>query len=549
MGVRSWVVTIATAAVLAPLTGLPVVPVAPASSTVVAATPESSTVPLSHCFPPDNGNPQLKSFSITPSTVTARRSHQVVTFTANPEDIGGPGAASGVTAGQIRTYRTPAASGVAYGAWGLKWNGHGGLVLKLNYSPHDAAGTWYVEVRLWDAAGNFTVYRPSDLAAAGMPRAYTAVTAAAPDHERPTVASVRLSTTTVDASRHRGLVRVRVRARDDSGVYSVKAFTYGSLYRSRGGRLHLSRGTVTDGQWAGRIVVPRVAGNYTGALTVAVRDYRGRSHTYRPATLAALGSPSRVQVIGEADTQRPRLRTPTISTSVVDLRTGAQKVTVRARITDRGAGVREVFMSFDGSATKMDHQGYEVAMERASGTANDGIWRGTVTLPPCRTEAGVWRGDVYAFDDGLPGRSVTTPRVRVVNSDIAPPSAEVHEPVPPAGPATVTFNEDVAGVTAENISVVDEDEVARIDLPGSGPETIAGSWACRSAAGSPVDCDLGPVRTALFTPVAPLRSGRGYWLVLNPVGHLGLTDLAGNPPIDLFDGTVFLFNSYDFTAR
>lgn len=520
---------------------------APAAVTAATGT-RTAAIPLSGCYPPDNGNPEVQAFSIIPGTVQVLRGMDRVTFTATPRDIGGPGRASGVAGGRLVLYLS---SGTEFNTFAMKWNGHGALVQKLDFSPHDLATTWSVGLSLWDDAGNFSTYLPRDLAAAGLPWSFTSRTAARPDHDRPTVRSVQLSTATVDAARHRGIVRVRVRAAADSGVFAVSAHLYGYLPTpSRGGRLHLVHGSRTNGQWQGRLLVKRVAGTHIGKLAVDVRDYRGRSRTYGWKALTAMGAPSRVRVVGHTDTERPKLRATTVTAHTLDLRTGGpRKVTVRARVTDRGAGVREVFMFFDGSATKLDHQGYEPRMVRVSGTAHDGIWQATVSLPPCETEAGVWRGTVFAFDYGLPGRSIDTRAITVINNDIAPPSAEVVGREPVAGPITVRFDEDVVGVTTENTLVFDGDERDLVDRPGNGPARIPGTWTCRNASGVAVDCDTGPVRTAAFTPTTPFLPGNGYVLLLNPQGHLGLTDMAGNPPVDLFTDTIFLTNDLHFSPR
>jgi hypothetical protein len=281
---------------------------------------------------------------------------------------------------------------------------------------------------------------------------------------------------------------------------------------------------------------------------VQVWDYAGRSRTYRPRTLTAIGAPGRVRVVGHLDTQRPTVRVPSVSRRAVDLRAGTRKVTVRVRVTDRGAGVSDVSLFFQGSAVNLQHQGYRRRMVRVSGTVHDGIWRARVTLPRCLTEAGTWQGLVTAFDYGVPAGGAATRRITVVNDDIAPPSAQVTGRVPRQGPVTVRFDEDVVGVTTENMLIF-ASPTFPVDRPGGGTPGIPGSWTCQNVTGAPVDCAAGPVRTASFTPTLPLQAGAIHALLLNPEGHLGLTDLAGNPAVDFRNDTIFLFNTVPFIPR
>ena len=66
---------------------------------------------------------------------------------------------------------------------------------------------------------------------------------------------------------------------------------------------------------------------------------------------------------------------------------------------------------------------------------------------------------------------------------------------------------------------------------------VDGAWLCWNQAGTEASCLGGAVRTARFTPAAPLDSDGFYDVVLNPAGYLGLTDLAGNPPLRFSTGS------------
>jgi hypothetical protein len=57
------------------------------------------------------------------------------------------------------------------------------------------------------------------------------------------------------------------------------------------------------------------------------------------------------------------------------------------------------------------------------------------------------------------------------------------------------------------------------------------------------------VRTASFTPDVPFRADAQHTIILNPEHHLGLTDLAGNPSITIFNREIMFFNDLGFTPR
>ena len=69
---------------------------------------------------------------------------------------------------------------------------------------------------------------------------------------------------------------------------------------------------------------------------------------------------------------------------------------------------------------------------------------------------------------------------------------------------------------------------------------VPGSWSCKSAAGTRVDCSLGQVRHASWTPSQPLPpppAGERYGVFFNPEHVLDVTDMAGNPLLAAFTFT------------
>lgn len=520
---RRVMVLVGAAALVAPLTGGTAMPAA-ASGGSPAATP--SAVPASSCFPSDNGDPVLKTLSITPRELDSRTGAKVVTLTATAEDTGGPGSPSGVT---DATAYLELGGGDSWTLMSeLTPDSSGSLVGTVTVLPQQRTGTWNVTINVRDAAENSTTYGPEDLQRLGLPGTLTTTTT--PDEARPALKSLSVSTSTVDTRRRSRSVAVSVRATDDVAVAGVHVFLSGLQGRLIRANLELASGTAQDGTWRGRLVVGRWKGRSTGQLGVQVTDAVERSRWYGSAALARKGQPSRLKVISLADQQRPTPQIVSVTPAAVDLRGGPQPVQVVARVRDVGSGVRQVVARLDGPGNWEGYASLRVPMSRTSGTSRDGVWTGTLTMRPCDAPAGVWQAAVLAKDAVRKRVVRLAGAFTVVNTDVRRPTALVTGrswQVGRSGPLAVEFHEDVVGVDAANTLVHIGD--GQRGQAGDNPPPIAGSWACKDAAGVSVDCTAGPVRTAAFTPTSPMNASTNHTLVLNPEHHLGLTDLAGNP--------------------
>jgi hypothetical protein len=487
-----------------------------------------AAVPASQCFPnTDNGDPVLKTFGFSPVAIDSRLGSKDVTFTATAEDTGGPGAPSGVAGGTVYVSFDDA------GNWNLsaplKPDGNGGLAGTLTILKQYSTATRYVSLAVNDVAGNSTMYTTADLEQMGLPTTFTTVTS--PDVGAPAVRTVRLSTRTIDTRQHRQSFGIKVRATDDSAVKAIRVWLWGSPIRSTTAHLRLVAGTAADGTWQGRITVPRYQGNSTAKFAIEVTDLLEKYRMYGPRRLAAIGQPGTVRVLSLSDTEAPHLQLWSVTPTSVDLRTGARSVTVAVRVTDRLSGARGASVTLRGPEDGNGSQpSLDVRLARVSGTAHDGIWKGTVALRPCDAFGGGWGVVAFAWDAAT-GNYVDNPKaLTVVNADVLRPRAALvgdYYQVRRGGPLSVTFDEDVVGLNADNTLVHVGDN--QRGQAGDNPAAIAGTWACKDASGSVVDCAAGPVRQAAFTPTSPMIAGTNHTLVLNPEHHLGLTDLAGNP--------------------
>ncbi|HEX4471087.1 MAG TPA: hypothetical protein VH085_03905, partial [Nocardioides sp.] len=82
------------------------------------------------------------------------------------------------------------------------------------------------------------------------------------------------------------------------------------------------------------------------------------------------------------------------------------------------------------------------------------------------------------------------------------------------------FDEPVHGISASNVAVRDPQQA-----------TVAGTWSCRGASGSPVSCLRGAVTKATFSPTTP-ATFEPWEVDWEPSGHLDVLDAAGNPAFD-----------------
>ncbi len=525
---RRFIVVVGAVALVAPLTGWSAMPVA-ASGKVPGSAPgvAGAAVSASRCFPStDNGDPVLKTFMVDPREVDSRTGARTVTFTATAEDTGGPGAPSGVTEATAYVGRDDS------GGWSLEAemspDGKGALVGTLTVLPQFRTATWFVSVTVRDAAGNSTAYSPDDLADLGVPATFTTITN--PDTAKPAVRSVRLSTSAVDTRPRARSVVVTVRATDDTAVAGVDVALLGLRGRTPRAELELASGDPQDGTWRGRLVVGRWKGSSTARLAVWVTDAVDNGRWYSPQRLAKMGQSSRLAVVSGSDRKAPVPVITSVTPASADLTGEPRKIQVVARVRDAGSGARRVVAHLTGPESPDGSASVQARMSRTSGTPRDGVWTATITLGPCDAPAGEWQAGVTAKDEGRRGAAARAGAITVVNTDVRRPTAFLTGDswrVRRTGPLTVEFHEDVVGVDAANTLVhVGDDRRGRA---GDDPAPISGSWACKDATGASVDCAAGPVRTAVFTPSAPLNGSTNHTLVLNPEHHLGLTDLAGNP--------------------
>jgi hypothetical protein len=188
-----------------------------------------------------------------------------------------------------------------------------------------------------------------------------------------------------------------------------------------------------------------------------------------------------------ADTAAPQLGSIAIAPAAADVSTAAQPVTLTLAITDDESGLGNSYLNLYNQAGRYINSGSIGAAQRVSGTALDGVYSVTMTVP-LYSAPGTWRVDVYLSDvagnsrnygggsGGVPFPVPADATFTVVNTGQIDPAAPVvtHSTVAPttvntgtvAQTVTVDFavSDDLAGLNYGWVYVWRPDGVFRQDL-------------------------------------------------------------------------------------
>jgi hypothetical protein len=198
------------------------------------------------------------------------------------------------------------------------------------------------------------------------------------DLAAPTVAALEQSVDQVDVSASDKPVTVRVRATDDTGVKAVSV----TLLRHGGGSTFASYdsrlvdGTVRDGWWQTKIVIPQYAPSGTYGYRIGMYDRMDRWVAADDVHDLVL------EVASIDDTQLPVLESLSAPEpgTVLDVRTAAAELVVTARLTDNLSGIRSAYVC---ALPVHEYLGGTScpSFELVSGTVHDGTWSATVPIP------------------------------------------------------------------------------------------------------------------------------------------------------------------------
>lgn len=183
-----------------------------------------------------------------------------------------------------------------------------------------------------------------------------------------------------------GIQQIEVTFRSPSFGQSVN----GSLWIWSSGELHV--------QDSGVITIPKFseAGDWE-VSHISLRDQTGNNQYIDSFTLQSLGLPSTLGVTsGVQDSTPPEITSLSFEPAVIDVSSGPQSITFTIGLSDSPAGVTfdcnpYCYLGFDLVSPSGNQRQSEVDTNftQVSGTAENGIWQVTVTLPQY-AEAGVW---------------------------------------------------------------------------------------------------------------------------------------------------------------
>ena len=255
----------------------------------------------------------------------------------------------------------------------------------------------------------------------------------------PEVQSVSFSPSSVDVSSGAQQVTVSMDLTDGRNISNVNmnfSGPSGSEYESAG--LTLVSGSAQDGTWQGTVTIPQgaAAGSwyYSGTIgdglnSLIFSKYSGGSQNLPSNAPGPLGVTDSNSIAG------PEVQSVSFSPSSVDVSSGAQQVTVSMDLTD-GRNISNVNMNFSGpSGSEYESAGLTLV----SGSAQDGTWQGTVTIPQ-GAAAGSW------YYSGTIGDGLNS----LIFSKYSGGSQNLPSNAP--GPLGVTDSNSIAGPEVQSVS-------------------------------------------------------------------------------------------------
>ena len=170
------------------------------------------------------------------------------------------------------------------------------------------------------------------------------------DNGDPVMTGFTVSPQVVDSRDGAKTVTFTVTGRDTGGPGPASGLREATVYLGLGdGNYNISvtlRPTSSDTLSGALVVLPQFRTADRTVEGVDVGDWSGNGKHYDHAALAELGFPNTLSTVTHFDTTRPQLTSLKLSTTSVDTRRHARRITVTARVTDDSAGVAEVLVGF-----------------------------------------------------------------------------------------------------------------------------------------------------------------------------------------------------------
>lgn len=444
------------------------------------------------CAPPaDTVGPTVSQVTFSRPSIDLDSGSRTQTITAAAGDTSGNGDPSGVSGLEIeirgnrfyhdvkltRTSGTPASG---------DWTG------RFTVSKYAHPGTYSIYfINVSDAAGNTQSYSGYGKVPAGPdalslhpaddPKFTVTGTPATRPPRKPagTLRSFAFGPAGVDTTRAARAVHVSARF---AGASPARVFAeFSSVKSGKLSRYVFLRAVLhhsTNG-WTGTLRVPRWLGDQTLQPSVYAQygsGYRPSSRQYSPTRLAALGLPTKLKVASGVDRSKPALKSLTFSPSSIDSTNGPEHVTVTARATDVGSGVRYIDVdtgiqhgangvaagAYPFASAGVGYLSSEYLHVRLKKTAS-GAWVGTIKVRQCvpsgtyklsaelRDVAGNYR--YYSTKQLAEADITSTVQVTSKHGDVSPPYVYSAATYAPSRSIFIDFSEGVANVTTSTLAV------------------------------------------------------------------------------------------------
>jgi hypothetical protein len=342
----------------------------------------------------DDSAPQVVGFSLSPKTVDTSLGEQTVTVTATVTDAG-----SGVQSVSV----TLSAGTQSRFSWLARVSGDASsgtysTVVTLPWGS--AAGTWHAMLDLSDQTGNSRVMYWDVLDAAfGAGSAEITNAASFCDVAGPKVTGFALSPHTVNTDSYGAELDVTATITDDwAGVSMAMGVLRSPSGKGVGAALTRVAGDELSGTYTGSIPLPAGSEGGTWKLEFSLLDALGNDATISPADLDALSGAGSAEVLNTSvkwDSVPPQVTGVDITPCQVDTASSPQSATVTVSATDDSSGVARIEIALvPGISSQVVLCS---GLTRISGTANDGVYQGTVSLPAGAKE-GIWTPSVVLTD-------------------------------------------------------------------------------------------------------------------------------------------------------
>jgi hypothetical protein len=225
------------------------------------------------------------------------------------------------------------------------------------------------------------------------------------DTTAPRLESMTITPSTIDTSTGPQMVTLTLHITDNLSGVAARGIAEVSFFGPGNQQVYANfhdgdqvSGTSVDGVYTTTAVVPALSPKGTFSIDRLIVADNAGNHLYLDhKDLVGRGLATSFEQIGDGDAAPPEIRSLGFDRAAVDTSTGAQTITLTARLTDDFSGVRFAFVQFFNIAGQVQVAPFYWSSLR-SGTALDGIYEGALAMP-MHSAPGTWYIDVLSMYD------------------------------------------------------------------------------------------------------------------------------------------------------